>query len=259
MAILLMFLAVIGTNPYLGISASLHRAHVAPSVNWMHGKVACRSLILIALVAWSLPCSAGTPSPLLPQAKVAFKQYAPTSRFHDYATDFGDINGDGLTDFVTFVGDPNYNDNGVENLKVVVFLGAKDKTFNFYEVSSEILGHQRVYHALMIKKQSLYLSRGGSGGCCSRWAEEFQFKIRDGHLILIGLETANYHPEGITDPDTGVSANLLTGRVIKWVKRANASKGKKEKKRSVEPTLKPVPFKDFDHDSFSDKYRTVLW
>jgi len=214
-----------------------------------------RVLILMILVAWSLLCTADTQSPLLPQAKIAFEQHVPTSRFHDYATAFGDINGDGLTDFVTFIGDPNYNDNGVENLKAIVFLGTKDKTFNFYEVSSEVLGHERVSHALEIKKQSLYLHRDGSGGCCSHWVEEFQFKIRDGHLILIGLETANYHPEGITDPDTGVSANFLTGRVIKWV---NAGKSRKEK-RIIAPTLKPVPFKDFDYDSFSDKWSAVLW
>ncbi len=214
-----------------------------------------RTLILAMLVSCSLLCRAEAQSPLLPQAKAAFERYAPSSRFHDYATAFGDLNGDGITDFVTFIGDPNYNDNGVENLKIAVFLGAKDNTFNFYEVSSKIFGHERVSHELEIKQQSIFLHRDGSGGCCSHWVEEFQFKMRDGQLTLIGLEIANYHPEGIADPDTGVSANLLTGRVIKWT---GTGKNRREKRTTV-PTLKPVPFKDFDYDIFTEKWGGVLW
>jgi hypothetical protein len=214
-----------------------------------------RILVLAALVSFSLFCRAEAQLPLLPQAKDAFERYAPSSRFHDYATAFGDLNGDGITDFVTFVGDPYYNDNGVENLKAAVFLGAKDNTFNFYEVSSEILGHERVSHSLEINAQSIFLHRDGSGGCCSHWVEEFQFKMRDGRLTLIGIETSNYHPEGTTEPDTGMSANLLTGRVIKWT---DSGKNRREKKM-VAPALKPIPFKDFDYNIITEKWVGILW
>lgn len=213
-----------------------------------------RILILLLLLTWSIACSAETYSTLMPQAKLIFKKYNPTSRFHEYATVFGDINGDGITDFATFIGDPNYNDKGVEDLKAVVFLGTKDKTFNFYDVSLEVLGNDRVSNSLQIKKQSLYLHRDGSGGCCSHWVEEFQFKIRNGHLTLIGLETMDIHPEGINDPDNGVSVNFLTGRQIKW-----GQVGKKKKKTTtVAPISEPILFKDFNYESFSDKWSDAL-
>lgn len=63
-----------------------------------------RILILSVLIFWSLLCRAEAQLLLLPQAKAAFERYAPSSRFHDYATSFGDLNGDGVTDFVTFIG-----------------------------------------------------------------------------------------------------------------------------------------------------------
>lgn len=214
-----------------------------------------RILILAALVWCSLLCRAEAQSPFLPEAKAALERHAPSSRFHDYATAFGDLNGDGITDFVTFIGDPNYSDNGVEDLKIAVFLGARGNSFNFYEVSSEIFGHERVTHGLAIERQSIFLHRDGSGGCCSHWVEEFQFKLRDGQLMLIGLETANNHPEGVTDPDTGVSANLITGRAIKWT---GTGKSRRETKAAI-PALKPVPFKEFNYDTFSGKWSTVLW
>lgn len=214
-----------------------------------------RILMLAVLISISLLSRAEAQSPLLPLAKAAFERYAPSSRFHEYATAFGDLNGDGITDFVSFVGDPYYNDNGVEDLKAAVFLGAKDNTFNFYEATSEILGHERVSHSLEIRQQAIFLHRDGSGGCCSHWVEEFQFKIRDGRLKLIGVEMANYHPEGITEPDTGVSANLLTGQVIRWT---NTGKKRREKKTAV-PALKPIPFKDFDYIVITEKWPAILW
>lgn len=216
-----------------------------------------RILILAMLVSCPLLGQAEAKSPLLPQAKVAFERYTPGSSFDDDATAFGDFNGDGVTDFVTFITSPNDNDTGAKNLKIAAFLGAKDNTFNFYEASSEILGHERVSHDLEIKRQSIFLHRDGSGGCCSRWDEIFQFKLRDGQLKLIGLETNTIHAEDTdaTDPDTGVSANLLTSQVIKWT---DTGKRKQEKKITL-PTLKPVPFKDFNYETFSDKWSGDLW
>ena len=214
-----------------------------------------RFLILFSIVFLSLQSHAEALSPVQKQAKIALERYAPIIRFHDYATAFGDVNGDGVEDFVTFIGDPLYNDSGVEDLRMAVFLGTKNNTFKFYDVSLAILGHERVFHALEIKRQSIFLHRDGSGGCCSHWVEEFQFKIRDGRLALIGLETAEIHPEGVADPDTGSSANLVTGQVIKWT---DVGKKRREKKMKV-PALKPVPLKDFDYNDFSEKMGDSLW
>ena len=139
---------------------------------------------LLLLSPLESPAQARTPS--LDEARAAFERYAPNTRFHDYDTSFGDFNGDGITDFVTFVGDSRYNDNGVQDLKVAAFLGARDGTFTFHEASSNILGHERVTHVLKVRQQSIFLHRDGSGGCCSHWVEEFQFKMRHGRLVLIG-------------------------------------------------------------------------
>ena len=205
-------------------------------------------IIITALLAFcSLLCRAEERPDLLVQAKTALETYAPTSRFHDYAIDFGDVNNDGLTDFVTFLGDPQYNDNGVENLKAVVFLGARGNTFTFFEESSDIQGHARVSNGLEIENQSIVLRREGVG-----WVDRFQFKMRYGHLALVGIETNKFGPDA--GKDAGTSANLLTGQVIRWT---GNGKSRREKKSAV-PTLRPVPFKDFDYASFSNKWR-VLW
>ena len=205
-------------------------------------------IIITALLAFcSLLCRAEERPDLLVQAKTALETYAPTSRFHDYAIDFGDVNNDGLTDFVTFLGAPQYNDNGVENLKAVVFLGARGNTFTFFEESSDIQGHARVSNGLEIENQSIVLRREGVG-----WVEKFQFKMRYGRLALVGLEDSKFGPDA--GKDAGTSANLLTGRVIRWT---GSGKSRREKKSSV-PALGPVPFKDFDYASFSHKW-SVLW
>lgn len=184
------------------------------------------------------------------QAKAAFEKYVPTNRFHDYATAFGDVNGDGITDFVTFIGDPHYSDNGVENLKVAVFLGTSDKSFIFSEATAEILGHERVSHSLEVKKQSIVLHRDGSGGCCSHWVEEFQFKMFQGTMSLIGLETATYHPDGVKTSDFGISTNLITGKIQGWAGTHKRSRGKATKV----PSLAPVPLSNFNYDEFSEKW-----
>jgi hypothetical protein len=191
----------------------------------------------------------------LPLAKAAFERAVPKRNFHDYATAFGDINGDGITDFVTFVGDPEYADRGVENLKIAVFLGRRDNTFSLAGISSEILGHERVTHALAIRRQSIFLQRDGPEGCCFHWVQQFQFKIRSGHFELIGVELSKDHVEGTSGDDTGSSANLLTGQVIKWV-----GTGKhRQVRRTTVPDLKPVPLKDFNYELFSDKWYDAIW
>lgn len=219
-----------------------------------------RILILAILVWCSLLSRAEAQSPILLQAKAAFERYAPNSHFHEHSTVFGDINGDGITDFVTFIIDSNHNDHDVENMKIAVFLGAKGNSFSLYEVSSGIGSYENdsphpSSSYLEIKRQSIFLDQEGSAGCCSIWFEKLQFKLHDGQLMLIGSETANYHPQGSTEPDTGVSANFITGRVIRW---SSSGKNRREKKTSIS-ALKPVPFKDFDYDNFTAKWSNVLW
>ncbi len=207
--------------------------------------------IIPIVLAFCLPAShAEDPSQLLGRAKAAFEQYAPTKRFHDYATAFGDINRDGITDFVTFIGDPHRNDNGVENLKVAVFLGSNDNTFRFSEVTAEMPAHERVSHSLEIKKQSIFLHVDGSGGCCSHWVEEFQFKAFRNRMALVGLETATYHPSGVETADSGVSTNLITGKIRGWSGTNKRSWGKATKV----PGLAPVPLSGFDYEKFSQEW-----
>lgn len=197
-------------------------------------------------------CRAEDQSPILLGAKTAFERIAPSSGFAEYETAFGDVNGDGVTDFVTFIGNPDYNDNADENLTIAVFLGANDNSFNLYGVSSRLYNHVRVSHSLEIKRQSLFLHRYGMGSASSYWIEEFQFKLRNGKLMLIGFETSNDIQEEARERETGISVNLITGRVIKW-----DGKGKRPEKKAV-PSLKPVLFKEFDYHAFMEKLGSVL-
>ena len=193
---------------------------------------------------------------LVLQAKESLHQYAPDREFHEYAMDIGYLNSDDIPDFAAFIGDPNYNERGVEDLKIVVFLGTKDGSFKFYDSSSAIFGHERVTHALTIYNDSLFLSRDGSGGCCSHWVEKFQFKMRNEKLMLIGLETASFYTEEANETDSGTSANLVTGKIMKWTQ-------KDQVKHSGEKTkvagLKPVPFHEFNYETFSDQWVMTLW
>jgi hypothetical protein len=199
-------------------------------------------------------CRADVSSSLL-QAKTAFERAVPKQVFHDYSIAFGDLNGDGVTDFVTFIGDPDYGDKGVENLRIAVFLGGRDDTFSLAGISSEILGHERVNHVLAIRRQSIFLQRDGPGGCCYHWMEQFQFKTRGGQIELIGVELQNDHVEGTAGEDTGSSANLITGQVIKWT---GTGKHKHVQKTTM-PNLKPVALADFNYQAFSEKWLRLIW
>ena len=216
-----------------------------------------RTLILVVIFLSPLWCRAETQLSLIPIAKKAFEQYAPGRVFYYKEVSFGDINNDGVTDFVTFISEPNINDGGVENLKITVFLGSRNNTFTFYEASGDTFNHGNVSQDLEIEKQSIYLRRSGSGGCCSRWEEKFQFKIRQDQLMLVGLELSSSANGEDAKPkdDYGTSANLFTQKVIKW---SGYGKGRTEKIINVS-TLKPVALKDFNYGTFIEKYSGALW
>jgi hypothetical protein len=213
-----------------------------------------RIIILVLLMCCVPLCFADGRSSLLPQAKAAFERDIPKRHFQENTTVFGDINGDGISDFVTFVGAPEYTDKSVEDLKIAVFLGGPNDTFSFFGTSSELLGHEKVVHELGIGGQSIYLRRKGPEGCCYHWTEDFQFKMRNGRLELIGVELRMYHLEGNSGHDSGSSANVLTGAVIKW-----SGNGKdKQVRKMIMRQLKPVPFKEFNYDSFSEQWFDAL-
>lgn len=214
-----------------------------------------RILTLVLLMCCVPLCRAVESSSLLPLAKAAFERAVPKQIFHDYSTAFGDLNGDGVTDFVTFIGDPDYGDKGVENLKIAVFLGGQEKKFSLYDISSEILGHERVNHVLSIDRQSIILQRDGPEGCCFRWLQKFQFKFRGERIELIGVELRMYHVEGTSGQDTGTSANLLTRQVIKWT---GAGKHRRKQEITVQQ-FAPIPLRDFNYEAFSQKWANVLW
>jgi len=183
----------------------------------------------------------------LEQAKAAYAKKFPDRVLDQRYVSFGDLNGDGIQDFVTFYGDADYNQRGVENLQVVVFLGAKSGGFSFYEASSTVLGYERISHSVEVKNASLFLSRDGSNGCCSHWSEDYQFKMRDGDLRLIGITTMTFATDGTPD-DYGSSRNLLTGEVVKWKRQGKS----RTEVKSVVPKQPLVLFSEFDDAVYSE-------
>jgi hypothetical protein len=214
------------------------------------GTIVTRSLLAIAALCAASACHAASDGARLAQAKAAFDHVAAGKRFHPEATTFGDLDGDGVDDFAAFLGDARYNDDGIEDLQVLVFKGRPDGRFELVTRSGAILGNGRVSHALEIKHGSLYLHRDGSDGCCGHWVEEFQFKRRDGQLMLIGLEQGDYHPEGVDQPDEGYGVNLVTGQSEHWV---GSDKHRKRHRRDV-PGLKPVPLAGFNYLKFTEAW-----
>ena len=209
-----------------------------------------KPFVAIAALLVSFACQAAPGDARDAQAKDAFERVAAGRKFHIHATSFGDLDGDGIDDFATFLGDPYYNDDGVEDLQVLVFKGHPDGGFELLARSGAILGNGRVSHALQIRLGSLFLHRDGSDGCCGHWVEEFQFKQRGGQLMLIGVETADRHPDGVNQPDDGSSIDLATGQSEHWT---GSGKHVKRRHRTV-PGLKPVPLAGFDYEKFTSDW-----
>ena len=184
------------------------------------------------------------------RAKAAFDQVAGGRLYHLRSSTFGDLDGDGIPDFATFAGDPLYNENGIEDLQVLVFKGRADGGFDLLARSGAILGNGRVSHAVTIARGSLFLHRDGSDGCCGHWVEEFQFKQRDGQLMLIGVESSDVHPDGIHQDDEGSSVNLATGQSEHWL---GSGKHVRRQRRKV-PGLKPIPLAGFDYEKFTSAW-----
>jgi hypothetical protein len=203
----------------------------------------------------SVACHAASPDARAAQVKAAFENVAPGRPFHADRLVFGDLDGDGIEDVATFLGDDYYNDNGVENLQVLVFGGKKNGTFELIARSADFPGHERLSYALSIEHGSLFVHRDGADGCCAHSAADFQFKRRDGQLMLIGLATATFHPEGVNLPDKGVSINLVTAQAETWT---GSGKNAKRQRGNVSG-LRPVPFAGFDSEAFTSRWTALLW
>ena len=159
----------------------------------------------------------------------------------DPEVSIGDINNDGVIDFSALVEDPTGND-----LKIVVFLGGKNKTFKLYKSSGDTFKHERVYQLVQIKKGSIFLHRDGSGGCCSHWAEDFQFKLQNNEIALIGFEVSNFVAGDIPD-DSGHSINFITSTMVNWKQKG---KQRTEKKIKISP-YELIKLENFTYDEFT--------
>ncbi len=175
--------------------------------------------IAIALLLSGLACSAEK----IPREVLDVLQHQfPSSKLDQELIVLGDLNKDGLTDFATLLGDPS----GEEELKIVAFFGKSGGGYQIVSLSPDIEHGGRASVWIEIKKQSLFLHRSGSGGCCSDWVEVFQFKIRDNDLVLIGEEHSVFaRGDELSEyGDYGKSVNFLTNEVRHWRKS-----GKKRK------------------------------
>jgi hypothetical protein len=205
----------------------------------------------LAALAASLAAHAAYAAPLDPardaQARAALAQVAPGVAFEADAAAFGDLDDDRVDDFAIVAGDPHGGVAGASNARAYVFKGLPQGGFRLVATSAP-LGDAVV----SIRRGSVFLNRDGSGGCCSHWAEGFQFKMHGGRLMLIGVESGTYHPDGVQEPDRGTSANLLTGQAERWTGRDGKPL---HRTRESLPGLAPVPLDGFDCDAFDARWR----
>jgi len=206
-----------------------------------------RMSVAVVLVAITMECVGQTPQETVRQARLALERHVAGAVLDQSETAFGDVNGDGFVDFATLVADRTSDD----NVRITVFLGASDGAFRFHDMSSKIARNPRATLGLTIERNSLFLNRDGSDGCCSHSVETWQFSFRQGKLMMIGLESGSAHPQGSVESDYKLSVNLLTARVERW-------NGSARKKMRV-AGLKPVPLREFDFEQFNQQWGKVFW
>jgi hypothetical protein len=200
---------------------------------------------LIPLAALLLTGAAAAAAPLSPRMAEAFRKQYPDTRIVESEVAVGDLNKDGLPDFATFVGDANAHD----DLPIAVFLAKADGSYALHTESGLVMGHSRSQRGLEIQKQSLFLRRSGSNGCCSDWAEKFQFRLRDGVFVLVGEDNFTL-PKGESDDERQTSVNYLTREVLFWRKLD----GKRKEKRMSFKMPEAITLKVFSYDAH---YNTV--
>ncbi len=214
------------------------------------GTRALIGLASMALLLFSLPCGAA------PDARHDAALQAISAKFPGFHADqgelaFGDINADGIGDFAALV-----NDTGGHR-RVVVFLGKPGGGYAYLDISGDTFAHPRVFDQVEIRSGSLFLHRDGSGGCCSHWSEDYQFKMRGGKLVLIGLELASFSPADdaqSAESASGTSVNLITGDVVRW---KSGGKKRTERKSRI-PRRKLIALRDFSYNEFTSEYGSEL-
>ena len=173
------------------------------------------------------------------------KTILPEGAFSEGEPAFGDLNHDGLPDLAVLVSTGSAEAGPGPELKIFVFLANRNGGYTHFVSSEDVFPHERVHATLTIEKGILQLNREGSGGCCSRWSEDFKFKMVNGDLVLIGTEVQS-NSLGEKIDDNGASVNFLAKKVIFWRKI-----GKKRKEVVVAlPPFELLKLRDFNYSDY---------
>jgi hypothetical protein len=174
------------------------------------------------------------PQPIIDTLSKFFPHHEPNATY----IEIGDLTGDGVDDVVTLLGDPQYNKHEEQDpeIKIAVLIGVRNNGYKLLALSPELAYDSHIFYFLRIQKQSLYLLTSGRD-----WSVDYQFKMRDGELVLIGEESTEFGPDVEKKPFIRESFNFLTGEALYSVK---SEKGYKEKRGRFK-TGKPVKLTDF--------------
>ncbi|TAK63464.1 hypothetical protein [Methylobacter sp.] len=159
------------------------------------------------------------PQPVIDALSKTFPRHVPNATY----IEIGDLTGDGIAEVVTLLGDPQYNkyEEQDSEIRVAVLTGTTNDGYKVFALSHELPRDPNIFIFLRIQKQSLYLLTSGRG-----WSDEYQFKMRDGQLVLIGQESKEFGAIEEKKPFIQESFNYLTGIAIYSEK---SEKGYKEK------------------------------
>ncbi len=207
-------------------------------------------LLLILLTIFISASSFATPveQDLIKSASDAFQKAFPKDNgqedYNEGENSLGDINNDGVTDFVTLLytpnKDPNKAPNDIGDTQIAVFLGNKEGSFSLYKLSGSTFRHERIDQRVEIRKGSIFLYRRGGIPCCGE--DVFQFKLRTKNIVLIGSEYSEF-----VDLDQnngfGKSINFITGDVMYW---GQTMKKRKEVKAKFKPPAL-IKIEDFSY------------
>ncbi len=193
----------------------------------------------------------------------------PTLSIGDWVS--GDLNQDGIQDIAVFIsGAVGRKD---EEHSIIVLKG---KANGDYELMSQSLswgfGYSNYSDGMEIKNGSLVFSMHITERCCE-YNDAFQFKLKEGSLVLIGYDSHHLLNIPYEDWDEkaastihekadenynqyGQSINFLTNRKMQWMRDSKLfrhSKGYKETASKIVP--KPLlKLEQFDLDNYTDYF-----
>lgn len=183
---------------------------------------------------------AGAEEPNRAAALAALHQRFPARFVDPKSLLFADFDGDGLTDFAAFLGDPMSNDPD-RILRVVVFRATASSNFQFLASTQDLPSGGQLTQVLEAEGGVLRIDRGGAQGCCAVWRELLKFRWRGERLRLVGVDESIL-ATGDTHDDRGRSVNVLTGDVIVW-----SLKDHHRTERREHQAIRPIEFADFDY------------